>query len=188
MGKLILISGASRSGKSTFAEMFTSQTGGRIAYLATSEALDEEMKVRIEKHRQQRPVDWQTFEEPLNILTLIEKNHQLYDTWLLECVTLYISNLLFSKADTANIGENYIVTEVQNHILLEIDALIDYIKIAPLTLIAVTNEIGWGIVPADALSRAYSDIVGKANQRLAAAADEVYLVAMGIPLKLKPHD
>ena len=186
-GKLILISGASRSGKSTFAEKTAAQIGSNIAYLATAQALDDEMKVRIEKHKKQRPSSWQTFEEQFKLSQVIENNRQTYDTWLLECITLYISNLLFSKADAGNIGDNYIATEVQNYILHEIDKLLETIKKSSITMIAVTNEVGWGVVPADALSRAYSDIVGKANQQLAAAADEVYLVTMGIPLKLKPH-
>ncbi len=187
-GRLVLISGASRSGKSTYAEKLAAKKGTKIAYLATAQALDEEMKVRIEQHKQIRPKNWQTFEEPLNIFEVIEKNQRIYDTWLFECITLYISNLMFSQAHTADVGDNFISAELQNYVLHKIDTLIQTVKTSPITMIAVTNEVGWGIVPADALSRAYSDIVGKANQKLASAAEEVYLVALGIPVRLKPQN
>ena len=145
------------------------------------------MQLRIKQHQQQRPADWHTFEEPYHPLAVLKKHQHEYQTWLLECLTLYISNLFFAETADKEIGETFDASAIQASILQEIDRLTEFIQAAPLDLIIVTNEVGWGIVPGDPLSRAYSDIIGKVNQKLAQAAEEVYLVALGIPLQLKPQ-
>jgi len=184
-GKIILISGAARSGKSAFAEQFARDLDSRVAYLATAQARDREMQDRIRQHQKRRPSSWRTFEEPFDLCEVIIKNHNDYKTWLLDCVTLYVSNLLFAQVESVN-DENYIITDVQNNILCKVNNLIETAVETNITLLAVTNEVGWGIVPADPLSRAYRDIVGRVNQELAEKAKEVYLVSLGIPIRLKP--
>lgn len=190
-GKLILVTGAARSGKSTFAEKLAIKMDKPVAYLATAQVLDEEMAERVKLHVKRRPSTWKTFEESYHLAPVIAENSECCDVWLLDCVTLYISNLLFSLLDEESMpelekNENYIATDIQTQILNEIDNLILTIKRENITLIAVTNEVGWGLVPPDPLSRAYRDIAGKVNQKLAQAATEVYLVAVGIPVQLKP--
>lgn len=185
MGKLILISGAARSGKSTFAEQQAALWDKPVAYLATAGALDEEMKERIKLHQKRRPANWQTFEETVCIEDVIEKNSGEYKVWLLECITLYISNLLCEQLGKAE-GDNLVGTGFQEYVMMRIDRLIKAVKRYDITLYAVSNEVGWGLVPPEPLSRLYRDVVGRVNRRLAEEADEVYLVALGLPLRIKP--
>ena len=96
-GKIILISGAARSGKSAFAEQLARDMDDRVAYLATAQALDDEMQDRIERHRRGRPPAWQTFEEPFELSDVIRGNHHEYRTWLLDCITLYVSIFFFQN-------------------------------------------------------------------------------------------
>lgn len=187
--RLILVTGAARSGKSQFAEDITAKQDKPVAYLATAEALDPEMDERIIGHRERRPQDWTTFEEPLDIAGVIMANAANYPVWLLDCVTLYISNLLFQEPATKNFLENpgtsFLAKEVEINILAKVQDLLAKLELLEITLIAVSNEVGWGLVPPDPLSRVYRDIVGKVNQLLAREATEVYLVTVGIPTKLK---
>ncbi len=187
-GKLILISGAVRSGKSSFAEKVAMQKDESVAYLATAQPLDDEMKERIRQHRLVRPDKWQTFEEPYDISSVIKRNHAEYSTWLLDCVTMLISNLYLAKID--NLPQEKLtavkINEIQGFIMAQFTDIIETVFETGVTMIAVTNEIGWGIVPANPLTRGYRDIVGLTNQMLAAKASEVYLVSLGIPLKIKP--
>lgn len=201
MGKIILVSGAARSGKSVYAEKLV-ENEENVAYLATAQALDLEMEERIKNHCLRRPVNWQTFEEPIKVYDIIEAHYNEHKIWLLDCITLWISNLMISFSDTENLdkgetsqnneGSDFIsegqllVEPLEKYVLREIRLLIQTVNKYPITLIAVTNEVGWGLVPPDPISRAYRDMVGKANQLLAASASEVTLVALGLPLKLKP--
>lgn len=177
-GRLILVSGASRSGKSVFAENLARGLDKQVAYLATAQALDDEMRERIKKHQVRRPAEWHTFEEPLQVAEVIADNCKNYRTWLIDCITLYLSNLLLANPEVS--------PETEKRIMAAFDRLDDVIRKNPLTLIAVTNEVGWGLVPPDPVSRLYRDLAGRINQVLAARADEVYLVALGLPLKIKP--
>jgi len=189
VGKLILVSGAVRSGKSAFAEQLALQmeTDKPIAYLATAQALDQEMSERIKIHRGSRSGDvWQTFEEPYLLKDVLLKHHLTYHTWLLDCITLYISNLLLAQVKREKILDQFVDTKIQKVIAVQINEFIDTITKLPVNFIAVTNEVGWGLVPPDPLSRAYRDLLGRVNQKFARAAEEVYLLTMGIPLRLKP--
>ena len=189
MGKLILVSGAVRSGKSAFAERFALQIAKDkpIAYLATAQALDQEMSERIKIHRRNRSEDvWQTFEEPYLLKDVLLKHYLTYHTWLLDCITLYISNLLLAQVKPVKNSDQLVDTQIQKQITGQINELIDTITQIPVTFIAVTNEVGWGLVPPDPLGRVYRDILGRVNQKFAEAAEEVYLLTMGIPLRLKP--
>jgi adenosylcobinamide kinase/adenosylcobinamide-phosphate guanylyltransferase len=157
---LILVTGGARSGKSCFAQKLAEAVKGRKAFIATAEPLDHEMKQRITLHRKKRPAGWNTVEEG-------------YDVLLIDCLTLWISNLMVNK----NMKEKAILKNISN--------LVTSCKEIPSRVIMVTNELGMGIVPANRLSRLYRDLVGKANQQIAAEADEVYFLVSGIPMKLK---
>ncbi len=171
---ITFIIGGARSGKSRFAlelanNYILSKERGRKAYIATAQAMDDEMKERIEKHKEERSGEWSTFEEPLNISTLISDIHKSYDIILLDCLTLWLSNLLLNNKDVEAETESFISSLSTIHC----------------SLFAVSNEVGLGIVPDNALSRRFRDLSGYLNQKMAALADEVYLVTAGIPLKIK---
>jgi adenosylcobinamide kinase/adenosylcobinamide-phosphate guanylyltransferase len=170
---LILVTGGARSGKSCFAQKLAEAVKGRKAFIATAEPLDHEMKQRITLHRKKRPAGWNTVEEPLHLEKMIKKCGEGYDVLLIDCLTLWISNLMVNK----NMKEKAILKNISN--------LVTSCKEIPSRVIMVTNELGMGIVPANRLSRLYRDLVGKANQQIAAEADEVYFLVSGIPMKLK---
>lgn len=170
--RLILVTGGTRSGKSSFAQGLAAGTSGRKAFVATAEPLDQEMKDRIARHKNDRPPGWDTLEEPVHLEQAVKKCMS-YDVVLIDCLTLWISNLMVKN------------TVPEKTILQQIDALLTACKALPSTVIMVTNELGMGIVPANRLSRHYRDLVGTANQQIAGEADEVYFLVSGMPLKLK---
>jgi len=170
--KIILITGGCRSGKSRFALDYANQHFSRKLYLATCEALDEEMAQRIAHHKKTRGPEWQTIEEPIEIADKIEQYSAETDVILLDCVTLWLSNLLMRQMDDAEI-------------LKEISGLIDTVHGKQASFILVSNDVGLGIVPADPLSRRFRDLSGMANQRIAEAADIAIFMVSGIPIFLK---
>jgi len=177
-GKLILVTGGARSGKSSFAEKLAKEANKDVTYLATSQALDEEMALRIEEHKKRRPKNWKTIEEPLNASSVIEKEGKSDRVILLDCLALLVANLIFSKGDSTS-------EPIDQAVLNEIKTLAKISKDVPASVIIVTNEVGMGIVPEYPLGRAYRDTLGKANQILASEADEVYLLVCGIPVNVK---
>lgn len=180
MNRIIFITGGSRSGKSNFALKMASGLEGNKVYIATAEALDEEMKERIEKHKKERSGEWLTMEEPLKISELIRDLNGKHGVLLLDCLTIWLSNL--------------ILKERQSSLKLEIEDFIEVLRdfkkpsipsLQPSVLFIVSNEIGMGIVPENKLARRFRDDAGRLNQRVAELADEVYFVVSGIPLKTK---
>ena len=171
--RLIFITGGSRSGKSNFAQDLAHSQKGRKVFIATAEPLDEVMRVRIAAHKRARPAGWDTVEEPRLLGTTVKECAATYDILLLDCLTLWISNLL----------TNHSLDEAE--ITREVKSLIESCKTESSTVIIVSNEIGMGIVPGDKLTRLYRDIVGRANQEIAKKADEVFLVVSGISIKIK---
>ncbi|MBI4687312.1 MAG: bifunctional adenosylcobinamide kinase/adenosylcobinamide-phosphate guanylyltransferase [Nitrospirae bacterium] len=167
--KITFIIGGARSGKSSFAMKEASKLKGRKAYIATAQAHDEEMKERIEKHKQQRDEGWDTYEEPLNIVSLINNIQHKYNVILIDCLTLWLSNLMHKGVDVSK----------------EIESLISSLVTRHSSLFIVSNEVGMGIVPENKLAREFRDLAGFLNQRMAEIADEVYLVAAGIPVRIK---
>jgi adenosylcobinamide kinase/adenosylcobinamide-phosphate guanylyltransferase len=172
MGKIIFITGGARSGKSRLAESLAEGFGTPLCYLATGEARDEEMADRIAAHRARRGNDWQTVEEPLRLLEALKAAEGRFQAVLVDCVTLWLTNLLLSHEDASRA-------------LTEVRALAESLPDLTTPLILVSNEVGMGIVPDNALARTFRDLAGKSNQILAAAADEVYVTISGMPLKLK---
>ncbi|MDO4246415.1 MAG: bifunctional adenosylcobinamide kinase/adenosylcobinamide-phosphate guanylyltransferase [Deinococcus sp.] len=167
---LIFVTGGARSGKSSYAERLAAGTGQAVTYLATAQAFDHEMRERIGRHRADRPAEWITVEEPLNVVQAVQDAQT--PTLLLDCLSVWVGNLMhFEQTD--------------EQILAQADALAQAARSRPGTTIFVTNEVGFGIVPDNALARRYRDVLGWVNQRAAAASTEAYLVASGLPLKLK---
>ncbi len=184
MGKMILITGGARSGKSGYAEDLLKEQSN-VLYIATGIPFDDEMKDRISRHRERRNKSWKTAEAYKGLDKII---NEINDTEyiLLDCITIMINNimLLDNKFDWDNIRPEEI-QKVENSVQKEINALIDGANNFNGQTVIVTNELGMGLVPPDPLSRHYRDIAGRANQMLAEAADEVYLCVSGIPVKIK---
>lgn len=174
--KVILLLGGARSGKSKYAQELAEQYENKVLFVATAEALDNEMHVRIEAHKKARPKGWKTLEAPHNIGAELNKQAGDFDIVLIDCITLLVSNLLGSSPDSS---------EIDRRIEQEVTQLVECIHTMDKTFIIVSNEVGMGLVPPNKLGRIYRDLLGKANQVLAQNADEVYLMVAGIPLKVK---
>ncbi len=177
MANNILITGGARSGKSRFAEEMTANFGTTLCYLATAQALDEEMIERIGRHRNRRGSLWETIEEPLMIPQTLARIDGIHDAVMIDCITLWLTNLLLS------FDENDASTEEQ--VLGHVHRLASTLRGMSTPVVLVTNEVGQGIVPDNGLARLYRDIAGQANQILAATCESVYVTISGIPLKLK---
>ncbi|MDI6694976.1 MAG: bifunctional adenosylcobinamide kinase/adenosylcobinamide-phosphate guanylyltransferase [Anaerolineales bacterium] len=181
--KLTLILGGARSGKSTFAEGLASRSGEEVVYIATAQALDEEMAQRIATHQQKRPQSWQTLEIPLNVGQRLLDNPPQADVIVLDCLTLLVSNALLTAAPDVDQPDE---RAAQAQVTAEIEALEAAIQSIPAAWIVVSNEVGMGLVPPYPLGRIYRDLLGWANQRLARRADCVIFMLAGLPMRLKP--
>jgi adenosylcobinamide kinase/adenosylcobinamide-phosphate guanylyltransferase len=184
--RLELVLGGARSGKSRYAEAraaAAAAAGLRVVYVATAEARDDEMADRIAHHRARRPVDWALVESPLHLASAL-REHAAADRFVLvDCLTLWLSNLLFAgrAAAQADAGQPVDCPLFRD----ERAALLNALAALPGQTILVSNEVGWGIVPMGAVSRLFADEQGRLNQDVAALADRVTLVAAGLPLALK---
>lgn len=193
----VLVTGGARSGKSIFAEMLAVSRGDQGVYVATAQIYDEEMRERMELHRNRRDdaalllrasasdvshvplFSWQTIEEPYQLaeqLSLLAASLSSGSAVLVDCLTLWLSNWLLHYEQDGNAADR---------ILVHIDELAEVVKAFRGILILVTNEVGDGIVPEYPLGRVYRDLAGLMNQRIAAVCDEVFLVTVGIPIELK---
>lgn len=166
MSRITLVLGGARSGKSRFAESLARQHGGPRTYIATAEPFDDEMRQRIARHRDQRAGDgWVTIESTLDPAAILPREGLV----LLDCVTVWLGNLMHHGRDLKS----------------EVAKLCAALEACPAEVILVSNEVGLSIVPENAMARRFRDEQGLANQALAATADTVYLIAAGLPLKLK---
>lgn len=173
MGKrLIFITGGARSGKSRSALDCANRHFSKKLYLATCGVLDEEMAQRVENHKKMRGPEWKTVEEPIEIVDKINEYGDKVEVILLDCITLWLSNLLMRQISDAKIAD-------------EVDRFIRTIRQNQSSFIIVSNEVGMGIVPADSLGRRFRDLQGMANQKIAEAAETVVLMISGIPMILK---
>ena len=183
--KLVLILGGARSGKSAFAEQLAASSGRRVAFIATATAGDDEMRARIARHRASRSPEWLTIEEPLQLAGAVRRAAELADVLLLDCITLWLANWMGQQSDLElddAPGEGY-----TGRVLSDIEELLATLATPGpgKTLIAVSNEVGLGIVPAYPLGRVYRDTLGRVNQRLARSADRVYLMVAGLAVDIK---
>ena len=166
----ILVTGGARSGKSSFAEKRTKQLGSSLMYIATSEIIDSEMEKRVTEHQARRGSEWQTLHAPLKL------TEALFETdgkgpCLVDCLTIWLNNLIFHNEDT----------------VVATKELIKVLEQRSDPVVLVTNEVGSGIVPENALARRFRDEAGRMNQLISQVADEVYLSVSGIPLQIKPN-
>lgn len=170
MPKRVLILGGARSGKSTFALNEASAMPGKKAFLATAEALDEEMAARIARHRSERAPEWDTFEEPVELPSLISREAPDYSVVLIDCLTLWVSNILLRELPFDRYAGQF-MEAISNR--------------AAADLYMVSNEVGLGLVPDVPIGRTYRDYLGRLNANIAAAATDVYFMVAGIPVKIK---
>ena len=191
MGKLILVLGGARSGKSTYAEGRAQELGGdKVLYAATSEVTDEEMRQRIQKHQGSRPTGWRTLEAPRDVAAAIRGQAGDAGAIIVDCLTVLVANLLVKATGPyddpfADPVEDPYDEAIEAAIIAEVEALAGCAEHLPADLIVVSNEVGLGVVPPYELARAYRDVLGRANQLVARRADEVILLVAGIPMQVK---
>lgn len=168
-GKSVLVLGGARSGKSSYAEKMAQSSGLQPLYLATGRAFDDEMENRIAIHRNRRGSDWQTVEEPLDLVGALTLHVAVDRFVLVDCLTLWLTNLMMAERDVA----------------AETAGLVAMLPNLAGPVVFVSNEVGFGIVPENRMAREFRDHAGFLHQAVAAVADEVYLIAAGLPLKMK---
>jgi adenosylcobinamide kinase / adenosylcobinamide-phosphate guanylyltransferase len=184
---LILVTGAVRSGKSTFAEKLAGANSQPVIYIATMPDIpgDEEQLRRINRHKQRRPADWKTIESSLELAETVRGLPNSPLTCLIDCLSLYVTNLLLESDPQ---GSRPPTPEEEDEVLAKVDTLLQALAAqGHIRFIVVSNEVGWGVVPETPLGRSFRDILGVTNQRFAAAANEVWLTCAGLPLRLKPQ-
>jgi adenosylcobinamide kinase / adenosylcobinamide-phosphate guanylyltransferase len=179
--KLTLILGGARSGKSSYAQSLAEAAGIPVTFIATAQALDEEMSARIQKHRAERPATWETLEIQFEIASCVKQIKS--GVIILDCVTLLVSNLLMQFVNNDLVDEAPFMTAVRK----EIDELINMLHAdsQERNWFIISNEVGFGLVPPYQMGRVYRDAIGWANQRLAREADKVILMVAGIPTTIK---
>ncbi len=181
MGKLTLILGGARGGKSSLAQKMAAEQPQPVLYIATAQALDEEMENRIRVHRQERPQGWTTLEIPMGVAKALELGASVPGLVLLDCLTMLVTNvMLAAAADLDEPDERQAETAVE----AEVDELLARIQTGEEDWIVVSNEVGMGLVPPYPVGRLYRDLLGRANQRLAAIAAEVLWMVAGIPVPI----
>lgn len=193
---LTMVTGGARSGKSTFAEELVNKlalrrkeqnSNAQVLYIATAIPFDEEMKIRIQRHREQRSRDWRTIEQSEGLATVFQQAEE--QIILLDCITVMLGNLLFSSGVDEEMPNMAEVAQVEKKITDQMTEILDVIK-CDLTrdVVIVTNELGLGLVPAYPLGRIFRDLAGRINQKIARASDHVYFVISGIPTLIKGVD
>ncbi len=180
-----LVIGGARSGKSAFAERLAARAPSPVLYVATAKMEDDEMRARVEEHRRGRPSEWQTLERPRGIGRTLARRRLGVRTVLLEDLALLVSNVMFAVCEGRE-PDAGTPERLDEAVRGEIAALFDAQAVGGWELIVVTNEVGWGLVPANPVGRVYRDGLGRANQAVSARADTVYLLVAGVPLRIKP--
>ena len=178
--KIVFVTGGAKSGKSSFVLDKASGVRGKKAFIATAEALDDEMNERIGRHKTERGDEWETYEVPLKVSEALIDATGRHSAVVMDCLTIWLSNILIGEVDTEENVNKLVATLTE-------------IKESPVcttgpgcsVLYIVSNEVGMGIVPENGLAREFRDLAGGLNQRIAEISDEVYLVVAGIPVKIK---
>ena len=179
-GKLVLVLGGARSGKSSFAERFVLNHAYKCAYIATAEILDDEMAERVKQHQLRRKNNrWVNFEAPYNAEQMVAQAGEAADCILFDCLTLYLSNLMYGK-NAPNSFEDKCV-----YVKNEVDKLITAARSTNKTVVFVSNDVGSGIVPDNQMAREYRDVAGWLNQQVGCEADSVFYVIAGQAVDIK---
>jgi adenosylcobinamide kinase/adenosylcobinamide-phosphate guanylyltransferase len=173
-GSVTLVLGGARSGKSRYAQQLAEQSQ-RVMFVATAKASDDEMHAKIERHKIDRPKDWLTVEEPLELPKVLAEHEMVCDVIVVDCLTIFVANLMEAE------GEDSAAIERR------IEALCEALRTVQCNVVLVSNEVGSGVHPVSPLGRAYRDLLGEINQRIAKIADDVVLMVAGLPLALKGH-
>ncbi|QXM05643.1 bifunctional adenosylcobinamide kinase/adenosylcobinamide-phosphate guanylyltransferase [Crassaminicella indica] len=184
-GRITLVTGGARSGKSNYAESLAKAEKKNVAYLATAIPFDEGMKDRIKKHKESRPKIWTTYEGYNDLYKMIPKIKREHEVILLDCITIMVTNLMFEEDVNWDKISHEVIDNIEEKIKDQIIKLIKAIREEDIWCIMVTNELGMGIVPENRISRIFRDIAGRINQLIAREADEVYFTVSGIPMRLK---
>ena len=177
-----LVLGGARSGKSAYAEKLAVESGRGVVYIATARAGDGEMSTRIAQHRSDRRQHWSTVEEPVNLAGAIDRYSTKHNLVLVDCLTLWLSNLMFQNGGDAPDVGNIALPPLFHQ---QRGGLLDVLQRAAGDVVLVSNEVGMGIVPLGAISRCFVDEAGRLNQAVAAVCDRAVFVAAGLPLMLK---
>jgi adenosylcobinamide kinase/adenosylcobinamide-phosphate guanylyltransferase len=173
-GSVTLVLGGARSGKSRYAQQLAEQSR-HVVFLATAKVSDEEMHAKIERHREDRPKEWLTIEEPLDLPKVLAERGLESEVIVVDCLTIFAANLLEAEG-----GNN---DAIEHHV----ETLCEALRAARCAVVLVSNEVGSGVVPAYPLGRRYRDLLGEINQKVARVADDVVLMVAGLPLALKGH-
>lgn len=176
MGKLTLVLGGTKSGKTGYAE---SLAYGDVLYLATAEVLDDEMELRIKHHKNSRPKEWDTVEEPRDILNVIKTHGDDYDFILMDCLTLWMTNML------GELPEEYDREELLSKHINRAMEFVEEVKNRRADMVIVSNQVEVGLVSPYPLGRIFQDLAGMMHQRIAQKADAVVVMQAGLPLNLK---
>lgn len=179
MSRITLILGGARSGKSSHAIKLAEESRKSVTFIATAQALDDEMSARIHKHRAERPASWETLEIPLGIASSVSKIKS--EMVILDCVTLWITNLMMRFVEDDLVDEVSFLQSAQT----ETEALLTAIRKTEHDWLIVSNEVGLSLVPPYQMGRVFRDALGWVNQRIAKEADNVFLMVAGIPMKVK---
>lgn len=182
---LVLITGGARSGKSRFGESLLKDIDGKVLYIATAQAFDDEMKDRIKKHKEGRPENWITFEGYKNLQRDLQQYKGKVSGILLDCITIMITNLILEEDIDWDTATSWEIDLLEKMVQKEILGLVETVRSFDVPVVLITNELGLGIVPENKLARVFRDIAGRVNQFIAKEAEAVYFVVCGIPNKIK---
>jgi adenosylcobinamide kinase/adenosylcobinamide-phosphate guanylyltransferase len=169
-----LVLGGVRSGKSRYAQQLAEQSR-RVVFVATAKVTDDEMRTKIQRHREDRPKEWLTVEEPLDLPKVLAEHELDCEVIVVDCLTIFAANLLEAEGEDNGAIER------------RAEALCQALRAVQCSVVLVSNEVGSGVVPAYPLGRRYRDLLGEINQKVARIADDVVLMVAGLPLALKGH-
>jgi adenosylcobinamide kinase/adenosylcobinamide-phosphate guanylyltransferase len=185
MGKIFMVTGGAKSGKSLFAEKLAGSLSDDVVYVATADVLDDEMEARVARHRAQRPAGWMTLEAPRDLEPALAAVPPSAGAVLVDCLTLWASNRLLALGEPETAGWWDAVEVLHCTLCDELVSLASAAHDRPWYLVLVSNEVGYGVVPDTPLGRAFRDLLGAVNQRVAGLSDAVFLVVAGLATEVK---